>query len=349
MHAGAGYSDLTEDQRVVLFPTYAYFDPQKNMWKVPITGFVYQDGRDSMRQRMFLRLLQQVLGIDENVLASNPIFEERICGFLRIPQRRKEIVFRVGANHSATGVSKRSGHVRCSVTLSGEDAPPTAATLSASGQQIEYQVVLPPSDERRLANDLEVISPRGISVISDIDDTIKITQVAHRRQLLHNTFLNPFVTVPGMAQLYQEWKRQGAAFHYVSSSPWQLYEPLRELLTKNDFPAGSFHLRSYRFGDPTVLRLFLSRKRNKYKIIKSIFLRFPERRMVLIGDSGEKDPEIYGKVARKFPNQIERILIRRVEGRPWTRQRVHRAFRGIPRELWQSFRVPTQVRELEIT
>jgi hypothetical protein len=347
-----GHSDLSDDQRVVLYRTYAYFDQQNGVWKVPITGFVYQMGRESMRQRMFLRVLQQILNTDEDLLKTNDVFEDRIRGFLHVPQRGKSLVFRLGdSGLTATGRSKRSGHIRCSANLSEHDVTSTLAD-SPTGQPeqpINYQVLLPPSDERQFASALEFIPPRGISVISDIDDTIKITQVAHRKQLLHNTFLNPFVTVPGMAQLYQSWKKSGAAFHYVSSSPWQLYEPLDELLTQSDFPTGSFHLRSYRFGDPTVVRLFLSRKRNKYKVIKSIFLRFPDRRMVLIGDSGEKDPEIYGKVARKFPRQIERILIRRVEGRPWTRKRVRTAFRSIPRELWQTFRVPTQIRELDFS
>jgi phosphatidate phosphatase APP1 len=208
-------------------------------------------------------------------------------------------------------------------------------------------VHLAPEDSRQIEQDVNIIPPRGISVISDIDDTLKISQVAHRRQLLHNTFLNPFATVPGMAPLYQHWEEQGAAFHYVSSSPWQLFEPLNRLLLESGFPVGSYHLRSYRFGDPSIFKVFISKKRNKYNIIKSIFRMFPQRRFVLVGDSGEKDAEIYGKVARKFPQQVERILIRRVEGRPWTRQRVAKAFRKVPEDVWQSFRVPTQIRDIE--
>ena len=118
-------------------------------------------------------------------------------------------------------------------------------------------------------------------------------------------------------------------------------------MTLSGFPVGSYHLRSYRFGDPSVFKVFISKKRNKYNIIKSIFRMFPQRRFVLVGDSGEKDAEIYGKVARKFPNQVERILIRRVEGRAWTRYRVAKAFRKVPMELWQTFRVPTQIRDLD--
>ena len=41
-------------------------------------------------------------------------------------------------------------------------------------------------------------------------------------QILSNTLLKEFQVVEGMQDLYQEWEKQGAAFHYVSSSPWQL-------------------------------------------------------------------------------------------------------------------------------
>jgi phosphatidate phosphatase APP1 len=42
---------------------------------------------------------------------------------------------------------------------------------------------------------------------------------------------------------------------------------------------------------------------------------FPERRFVLVGDSGEKDPEVYSKLAARFPERVVAILIREVSGR----------------------------------
>ena len=264
------------------------------------------------------------------------------------------MVFHVGENDQpVTGKSKRTGHIRVTASLDPSELPVAhklAVETDHTGpilHKLNCRVHLAPDDERQFEHDVHIIPPRGISVISDIDDTLKVSQVAHRQQLLQNTFLEPFSAVPGMASLYKSWEAKGAAFHYVSSSPWQLFEPLDELLTDSGFPVGSYHLRSYRFGDPSVFKVFISKKRNKYNIIKSIFRMFPERRFVLVGDSGEKDAEIYGKVARKFPKQVERILIRRVEGRAWTRYRVAKAFRKVPMELWQTFRVPTQIRDVD--
>jgi len=353
--ASQKFSELTQDQHVRLYPSFAYRDERAEDWRIPVTAFVYEHGQDSVRQRVFLRLLQQVLQSDAKSLEDSDIFQQRVRGFLEQPSRGRNVVMKFGEPCiEAAARSRRSGQVRMEFSLSRE-AVPAALRNSRDprdedciGQQIRRQVSVAPGDERCISDHVRIIAPRGISVISDIDDTIKISQVAHRRQLLHNTFVNPFATVPGMSALYQQWQSEGAAFHYVSSSPWQLFDPLSELLRENEFPEGSYHLRTYRFGDPSILRLFMAKKRNKYTIIKSIFRMFPKRRFILVGDSGEKDPEIYGKVARKFPHQIERILIRRVEGRAWTRERVAKAFRKVPRELWQAFRVPTQIDELRI-
>jgi phosphatidate phosphatase APP1 len=206
--------------------------------------------------------------------------------------------------------------------------------------------VPPEDDDREFSGRVQLISEAGLSVISDIDDTIKVTNVGHRRALLRNTFLREFQAVAGMAELYRKWAASGAVFHYVSSSPWQLYGCLARLLADEGFPTGSFHLRSVRFRDPSILRLFVARRRDKRRVIQSIIRSFPGRYFVLVGDSGERDPEVYGSLARKFPAQVQRILIRRVAGRPWSTDRCERAFRGLPSGKVVVFRDVAEVRHL---
>ncbi|CAF5135099.1 unnamed protein product [Rotaria sp. Silwood1] len=67
-----------------------------------------------------------------------------------------------------------------------------------------------------------ILASQGISVISDIDDTIKISKVLSIPSLLKNTFYDDFKPVNGMNELYQKWHQQKCQFHYVSASPWQL-------------------------------------------------------------------------------------------------------------------------------
>ena len=68
-----------------------------------------------------------------------------------------------------------------------------------------------------------VLASHGISVISDIDDTIKVSNVVSRRALLRHTFCHSFQPVHGMSEVYRKWSEQHCQFHYVSASPWQLY------------------------------------------------------------------------------------------------------------------------------
>ena len=146
-----------------------------------------------------------------------------------------------------------------------------------------------------------------------------------------------------MDDVFRRWSDAGAAFHYVSSSPWQLYGPLQELLDQQGFPRGTFHLKAIRFRDPTLLRLFIARRLPKRRSIKAIIKAFPQRQFILVGDSGEKDPEIYGSIARKFPKQVRRIFIRNLPERPLGIERASKAFRKVPEGLWQAFREPAEI------
>ena len=344
------YSDLAKDQQVELFPTFGYLDEQEASWRLPLAGIASRPGVDSVRQRMFLRLLGRLLKQDTDLLSSHKVFQSRIQGFIAQPQRCRQISVRVSpdAVHRC-GRSARSGH------FAGLAAVPHArlspCTLEHGDRPASHQVSieLPPDDTRNFASQVQLVPPSGISVISDIDDTIKVTAVGDRDQVLHNTFLNPFVAVPGMSQLYREWSEAGCAFHFVSSSPWQLLGPLKQLFANEAFPQASLHLRSIRFRDPTVFKLLISPKRYKYRVIMSILRAFPGRQFILVGDSGEKDAEIYGAVARKRPEQVERILIRLAGGgRAWTSKRTRKAFRGLRPALWTDFREPDEVRAMGI-
>ncbi len=167
--------------------------------------------------------------------------------------------------------------------------------------RLAVEVVLPPGDLRQFRGVVHLIEPVGLSVISDIDDTIKVSEVLDKRKLLHNTFCEPFSAVEGMPELYSQWANAGLAFHFVSSSPWQLYEPLASLLSDAGFPAGTLHLRQFRVKDRSVLNLWADPLTTKPPVIEELLQAYPARRFVLVGDSGERDPEVYALIARKYP------------------------------------------------
>ena len=206
----------------------------------------------------------------------------------------------------------RPAHPRRTATSKKNLRLATAEILPGLDGWIDYRAAIPESDKRSFTSFVQPIGPKGISIISDIDDTIKHSQVTDRKALLANTFLRKFKPVPGMAELYSDFARKGAAFHYVSGSPWQLYQPLAEFIRVEGFPRGSFTLRHFRLKDPSTLGLAQQQEGYKLRSIEPILAAFPQRRFILIGDSGEQNPEIYATIARRRPEQIAAIFIRNV-------------------------------------
>jgi phosphatidate phosphatase APP1 len=188
------------------------------------------------------------------------------------------------------------------------------------------------------------VPERGLSLVSDIDDTIKDSNVLVRRELLLNTFVRPFVAVNGMAARYRQFAQAhpDLRVHYVSGSPHQLYPALADFLDNAQFPAGSLHLRDVR------LRQELtggsgSTKAHKIETIRRLIADFPLRRFVLIGDSGEHDPEIYAAIAREHPQQVLAIWIRDVTGQAREHPRYAAAFAGIDAARWRIFDDPARI------
>ena len=191
---------------------------------------------------------------------------------------------------------------------------------------------------------IQLLAPTGISVISDIDDTIKISDVRDHKDLLRNTFCRPYQPVPGMAERYRNWQKSAdARFHYISATPWQLYLPLSEFIRSNGFPEGTFQLKLFRWKDQTFFDLFKSPEHYKMAAIRPLFERFPRRQFILIGDSGEKDPEIYGALAREFSNQVTHVFIRDTTGDRRDSQRYATAFGGLSTNVWQIFGEPREL------
>ncbi|KAJ2450168.1 hypothetical protein GGF42_004559 [Coemansia sp. RSA 2424] len=158
-----------------------------------------------------------------------------------------------------------------------------------------------------------LVEPRGVSVVSDIDDTIKASNItAEKRIVLETVFARPMQAVPGMSELYREWYTLGCEFHYVSNSPWQLYPSLDDFFHRYKFPPGSAHLRSFDPNDLLSIKNYTGTPQLKSDTIETLFQMFPHRKFVFVGDCGEHDLETYTELARRFPGRVLRIYIRDV-------------------------------------
>jgi phosphatidate phosphatase APP1 len=68
--------------------------------------------------------------------------------------------------------------------------------------------------------------------------------------------------------------------------------------------------------------------------------RFPKRHFVLVGDSGEKDPEIYARILSEFPERVEAIFIRDVTGEGQDAARYHELFPSGAKAKFRVFHHP---------
>lgn len=336
---------LNDNETIVLFPSLGHLEPDGRTWRIDVHGEVFSQRRISFGQRILLKLLQRAMKVPREALDTE-IFKRRIDRFLATDGRGKKIAVRIGSDvHLLPKKSRGNGHFQATLRLSEGELQELQREGISNAEWLRLEVYQTGNDEVSAQGQVHLLPSEGVSVISDIDDTLKHTHVHSRQALLANTFLKEYEPVPGMANLFRQWEREGAAFHYVSSSPWQLYRHLAAHFEEERFPAGSFHLRSFRLRDHLLRRILLMRRSGKAAIIKNILQTFPGRRFLLVGDSGEADPEIYAALARKFPQQVSRVLIREVDGPKNTLHRFMKAFRGIPGVIATTFRDPAEIHE----
>ncbi|EMG46151.1 APP1 Phosphatidate phosphatase APP1 [Candida maltosa Xu316] len=163
--------------------------------------------------------------------------------------------------------------------------------------------------------DIIIYPNSGVGVISDIDDTIKLTGVIGDKMVLLRNLLTNEVSswsIPEVTTWYGDiYRNNNVNFFYVSNSPWQLYNSITKYFQYADLPPGSVHLKRYNGNIiSSLLEPSSSRKRKTlYKILED----FPNKKFVCVGDSGEFDLEAYVDIARTFKNQILSINIRYVE------------------------------------
>jgi hypothetical protein len=323
--------ELKDDERVMLLPSIAR-EHSPAQWDISIEAWVYELEDRPGTTTLFARYL----GLDLRAMnaSERELFISRTQLF-RVDSEGGKVLrirFPAGDIHAlprTAGNGRSSAKLRISSSSTGDDAWQRFDALDRASRVV--------AQGRALR-----VPEHGLSVISDIDDTIKHSVVRDRKELLLNTFARPFAAAPGMAKRYQELINDNASvrFHYVSSSPIQLYPPLHGFLVEAGFPEGSMHLR-----ETTSLRGFIQRgasRRHKQSVIAQLLKDFPQRKFVLIGDSGEADPEIYAEFARDHADQIVAIAIRDVTNESASAARYAQTFRNIPRERWQIFDDPNE-------
>ncbi|OAQ97537.1 hypothetical protein LLEC1_03610 [Akanthomyces lecanii] len=168
------------------------------------------------------------------------------------------------------------------------------------------------NEDLSATQEVQITEPKGVSLISDIDDTVKKSNIASgAREIFRNTFIRELrdLTVEGVQEWYTDMHKQGVMFHYCSNSPWQLFPVLASFFKLGGLPPGSLHLKQYSGMLQGIFEPVAERKKGT---LTRLLHDFPDRKFLLVGDSGEADLEVYTDLAIANPGRILAIFIRDV-------------------------------------
>ncbi|KAH7023829.1 hypothetical protein EDB80DRAFT_558507 [Ilyonectria destructans] len=176
-----------------------------------------------------------------------------------------------------------------------------------------------PTHVRVLANEdlsatqeIMITEPNGVSLISDIDDTVKRSNIlGGAKEIFRNTFIRDLseLKIDGVKEWFNRMHDLGVSMHYCSNSPWQLFPVLASFFKLTGLPPGSLHLKQY---SGMLQGIFEPVAERKKSTLNRLLRDFPERKFLLVGDSGEADLEVYTELAMANPGRILAVFIRDV-------------------------------------
>lgn len=192
-----------------------------------------------------------------------------------------------------------------------------------------------------------LIPPKGVTVISDIDDILRVTKIYKPKEGLLNTFARPFDAWMDMPDIYANWSSSSISslhFHYLTTTPEQGTRPYMQFIF-DTYPAGSFDTRPLNF---TNIEETLKIRRY---LLDRIFQTFPQRKFVLVADTSNSDVmSAYPAMYKDYPGQVSCILLRNTTSTDSDDKLPYdtKGFQGIPQENYMFFKVPDDLRGLDI-
>jgi phosphatidate phosphatase APP1 len=304
------------EKEVTFYPTYGY--RAGTNWNAQLRGWVHEDRK--VEAEGMVKILKLAAKCNDSEVTN---VRSRSADFADDNKTSEKVLVKFDSDPDDKAYefteSKSDGIVKLDLVLTDEQAKRLREQQKSPNGWLTYRAV---SKDHTGLGRVRLIEPNGISLISDIDDTIKVTEVpAGKDTVFRNTFCLDFksVMVPDMAAAYKELG--DIPVHYVSGGPEQLFGPLYDFLITGPggFPEGTFHLKFFSshpsLASANNLMQFLGSSlevtyKHKLKEITELMNRFPERKFILVGDSGEIDPEVYNEIRKQRPAQVQEIRIR---------------------------------------
>lgn len=248
----------------------------------------------------------------------------RVVARRRVPRRRSgpAAVLLTGLSHY---VSAEVAGETVAITLAGSqvhatsdhegyvDATVTVPDLPSGWHPVEFRVG---STEVVTGRVLVVDLQARLGVVSDIDDTVVHTGLTRVAEAVRTSLLvaeEERRPIAGASELYTalvEADAGRAPIFYVSTGAWNLHTVLERFMSRHRLPVGPMLMTDWGPGGTWLLRedsiAFKSRT------VIGLIDEYPQLRWVLVGDSGQRDPEAYAAVARARPGRLHAIYIREV-------------------------------------
>lgn len=191
-----------------------------------------------------------------------------------------------------------------------------------AGRKVQLELLETKTEDDQRKAEAHIFIPgkdAEFGVISDIDDTVMISQMNHffeklKMMLLQDaTDRSPFPGIGAFLQALQKGSdgKGSNPLFYVSGSEWNLYDLLVNFMQYHDIPQGPLLLKDK--GSSFDAGHFTTEAENyKEEKITQIMETYPTLDFICIGDSGQHDPEVYQKIQAKYPERLLAVYIRDV-------------------------------------
>jgi len=294
------------------FDAVRYRAKRRRGYTRPLAVQVYRALGNRSRVRFIARVLE-----DRGLPAPTPrdsawVNLRRMLRMLEtdeVPRARVRFLY---AGQEQTLVADQEGYIRGEF-LAGD------AGFATGRSEIACDLLEPiASEQERTRFTGEVFIPDEAArwvVVSDIDDTVMHTQATSLvRMAIGTLFTNAYgrVAFPGVGAFYRSLHGEGGRnlVVYLTSSPWNLYELIRTFLEIHGLPDGPLLMRDLGLGPGQHIRG--GHEEHKVTRVEALLELYPERKFILIGDTGQHDAEIYLRICRQAPDRVMAVYLRDV-------------------------------------
>ncbi len=191
-----------------------------------------------------------------------------------------------------------------------------------------------------------LVPEEGITIVSDIDDILRVTKIYEPEKGLLNTFVRPFTPWMNMPSIYHNLSESlnNIHFHYLTTTPEQITRNYMQFIY-SDYPLGSFDTRPLNFSnveETLHVRLVL---------LEKVIQTFPKRKFILVADTSNSDVMTdYPEMAHKYPDQVQCIWLRNTSATdsgdkfPYDTS----GFKGLHQDKYMFFLVPDDLTNLDV-